>query len=119
MLVDIGHENLPLILVRVGIGQIDTRAAVCRAVAVVRDRSDVAINIRVEMTTGLAMIYTARDDVPQVRDHAGADEQLSLCVVVDSPWVAEAVGNNLKDILGRVITPNTAIDRLAFTLKLD
>ena len=119
VLVDVRHENLALILVRVGIGQVDTRTAVGRAVTVIRDRANVAVDVRVEMTTGLPMVCAAGDDVPQVRDHAGADEQLPLGVVVDAPRVAEAVRDNLKHVLGRVITPNAAVDRLAFALKLD
>ena len=119
VLVNVGHENLALILIRIGVGQVDSRPAVGRAVTVIRDRANVTVDVRVEMATGLPMVRAAGDDVPQMRDHAGADEQLPLGVVVDAPRVAEAVRDNLKHVLGRVITPNAAVDRLAFALKLD
>ena len=83
------------------------------------DRANVAVNVRIEVATGLAMVYTARNDMPQMRNDACSNKQLPFSIVVDSPRVTEAVCDDLKHILGRVITPNTAVDRLAFALKLD
>ena len=119
VLVDVGHEDFAVILVREGVGQIHPRTAVRRAVAVIGDRSDVAVNVRVEMPAALPVIHTTRDDVPQVRDHAGADEELALRVVVNAPRVAEAVRDHLEAILHRVIPPDAAVDRRAFAVELD
>ena len=45
-----------------------------------------------------------------MRDHARADQELPLGVVVDAPWIAEAVGDHLEDILRRMITPHATVD---------
>ena len=76
-----------------------------RAMAVVGDRADVAVNIRIKVTTALPMVNAARNDMPQMRDHACADEELSLRVVVDAPRIAKTVRDHLEAILNWVITP--------------
>ena len=86
-----------------------------RAMAVVGDRADVAVNIRIKVTTALPMVNAARNDMPQMRDHACADEELSLRVVVDAPRVAETVSDHLEAILNRVITPNATVDPVSYT----
>ena len=81
-----------------------------RAVAVVGDGADVAVDIGVEVCAALAVVDAAGDHVPQVRDDAGGDEDLPLRVVVDPPGVAEPVGDDFEAILGRVVAPDTAVD---------
>ena len=87
--------------------------------AVVGDRADVAVNIRIKVATALPMVNAARNDMPQMRDHACADEELSLRVVVDAPRVTEAVRDHLEAILNRVITPNATVDLCAFAVELN
>ena len=76
----------------------------------VGDRLDVAVDVRVEVLAALAVVDAAGNHVPEVRDDARADEQLALGVVVDAPRIAEAVRDDLEDVLGRVIPPHAAVD---------
>ena len=92
------------------VGLVDARAAVRRPVAMIGDGLDVAVDVRVEVLAALAMVDAAGDHVPEVRDHARADEQLSLRVVVDAPRVAEAVRDDLEHVLRRVVPPDAAVD---------
>ena len=87
--------------------------------AMVGNRADVAVNIRIKVATALSMVNAARNDMPQMRDHACADEELSLRVVVDAPRVAETVSDHLEAILNRVITPNATVDPCAFAIELN
>ena len=100
----------PVLRLRERVGLVDARAAVRRPVAVIGDRLDVAVDVRIEMLAALAMVDAAGDDVPEVRDHARADEELPLGVVVDAPRVAEAVGDDLEHVLRRVVPPDAAVD---------
>ena len=81
-----------------------------RPVTVIGDGLDVAVDVRVEMLAALAMVDAAGDDVKEMRDHAGADEELALGVVVDAPRVAEAVGDDLEHVLGRMVAEDPAVD---------
>ena len=117
MLVDVGHEDPAVLRARKGVGLIDARAAVRRAVPVIGDRLDVAVDVRIEVLAALALVDAAGDDVPEVRDHAGADEELALGVVVDAPRVAEAVRDDLEHVLRRVIPPDAAVDLDAVALR--
>ena len=65
-------------------------------VAVVGDRLDVVVGVRVEVRPGLALVAAALDDVVEVRDDAGGQERLALGVEVDAPGVARAVGEDLE-----------------------
>ena len=67
----------------------------------VGDGLDVAVDVGVEVLASLALIDAAGDDVPEMRDDAGAHDELTLGVVVDAPGIAEAVGHDLEPILGR------------------
>ena len=87
--------------------------------AVVGDRADVAVDVRIKVATALPMVNAARNDMPQMRDHACADEELSLRVVVDAPRIAKAVRDHLEAILHRVITPNATVDPCAFAVELN
>ena len=85
--------------------------------AMIGDGLDVAVDVRIEVLAALAMVDAAGDHVPQVRDHARADEQLSLGVVVDAPRIAEAVRDDLEHVLRRVIAPDAAVDVDAVRLQ--
>src|SRR4026209_1338632 len=80
------------------------------AVPVVGDRLNVAVDIRVEVLSALAVVDPPGNHVPQVRDDARADHQLALAVVVDAPGGAEAVRARVESILRRVIAPDAAVD---------
>ena len=110
VLVDVGHEHPALLRRRKRVRLVDARAAVRRAMAMVGDGLNVAVDVRVEVLAALAMVDPARHHVEQVRDDARADEQLSLRVVVDAPRIAEAVGDDLEDVFRRVIPPDAAVD---------
>ena len=83
-----------------------------------RNRTNITIDVWIEVATSLTMIHTTGNDMPQMRNYTCGNKQLPFSIVVDSPRVTEAVCDDLKYILGRVITPNAAVD-LAFALKLD
>ena len=53
-----------------------------------------------------------------MRNHAGRDEQLASLVVVDAPWVAEAVGNDFEPIFVGVVAPHASIDLRCLTVEL-
>ena len=110
VLVDVGHEDAAPLRGREGIGLIDARAAVSRAVTMVGDGLNVAVDVRVEVPAALTLVDAAGNDVPEMRDHAGAHDQLTLGVVVDAPRVAEAVRHDLEAILGRMVAPDAAVD---------
>src|SRR5262245_8508287 len=76
----------------------------------IRDRLNVAVNIRVEVLASLALIDPAGNDMKEVRSDAGGDEELPFGVVVDSPRIAESVRDDFEDVLRRVVAPHTAID---------
>ena len=117
VLVDVGHEDPSLLRGRKGIGLVDARPAVRRSVAMVGDRLDVAVDVRVEVLASLTVIDAARDHVPEVGDDAGADDELPFGVVVDTPRVAESVGDDLEPILRRMVSPDAAIDLDAFAFQ--
>ncbi len=117
MLVDVGHEDPALLRWGEGIGLVDAGAAVRGPVAMIGDRLDVGVDVRVEVLPALPVIDAARDHVPEVRDHAGADQQLPLGVVVDAPGIAEAVRHDLEDVLRRMVAPDAAIE--VHTLALE
>ena len=71
---------------------------------------DVAVDVGVEVLAALPVIDAAGDHVPEVRNDAGADQQLALGVVVDAPRIAEPVRHDLEHVVGRVIAPDAAVD---------
>ena len=92
------------------VGLVDARAAVRGSMAMIGDGLDVVVDVRVEVLAALPVVDAAGDHVPQMRDHAGADQQLSLGVVVDAPRIAEAVRHHLEHVVGRMIPPDAAVD---------
>jgi HTH-type transcriptional regulator / antitoxin HipB len=66
-------------------------------VTVIGDRLQVAVHVRVEVLPALAVIDASRYDVPEVGNHAGADEELPFGVVIDAPRIAEPVRHDLED----------------------
>src|SRR5262245_621453 len=87
----------------------------CRAMPVIRDRLNVAVDVGIEVLASLALIDAAGNDVKQMWNEAVGDEELPLGVVVDSPRIAEPVRDDLEHILRRVVPPHAAIDLDAIT----
>ena len=87
--------------------------------AVIGNRPNIAVNIRAEMTSSLAMVNTTGNNVPQMRNHAGCNKQLTVSVVINTPRIAESMGDHLKAIFCRVIPPYTAVDISGLIGKLD
>src|SRR5687768_7803461 len=81
-----------------------------RSVGVVGDGTDIAIHIGIVVLTSLAMVNASWNDVPQMRDHAGAHDELTLRVVINTPGVAEPVSNHLESVFGGMVTPDASVD---------
>ena len=86
-------------------------------VAVVGDRLDVVVGVRVEVRARLPLVAAALDDVVAVRDDAGLDERLAVLVEVEAPGVARAVGEDLEVVPRRVIAPDAGVDRRAVLVR--
>ena len=86
-------------------------------VKVVGDVVDVGVGVGVEMVAGLPQIAAALNDVEAVRDDTRLDKHLAVVVEVEAPRVAGAVGENFKDMLGRMITPDAGSDRCALAIR--
>ena len=73
---------------------------------------DVGVNIRIEVPKriGLAQIIRALNDVPEVRNDAGLGKPFSLRIVVESPGVGGAMGENVEFLLQRMISPVGTIE---------
>ncbi len=61
MLMDVGHEDAALLRSRKRIRLIDAGAAVRRAMTMIGDGLDVAVDIRIEVLSALALVDAARD----------------------------------------------------------
>ena len=102
--VDVAHEDLAAVLRGPGAAEVDHRRRSGRGrrrreserllppcgvgadvVAVVGDRLDVVVGVRVEVLARLALVAAALDDVEAVRDDAGLDERLAVVVEVERP----------------------------------
>ena len=107
---DVGHKQLVAIALGKGVGKIDPRTTMGRTMAMVRNRLDITIDVRIEMAATLPLIDATGDDVPEMWNHAGRDEQLALGVVIDSPGITETVRDHFKAVLGGMVAPDAAVD---------
>ncbi len=78
--------------------------------------ANIAVGVRIEMRPGLAMVESPGDHVPEMRNYARADKDLSFRVVIDSPRITEPVSDDLEAIFGGMIAPNAAIDFSGFAV---
>src|SRR5687768_3612424 len=76
----------------------------------VGDGLDVAVDVRIEMLSALTVVDASGDHVEEMRDDAGADQELPLGIMIDPPRIAESVGDDLESFPGRVIPPDAAVD---------
>ena len=116
MFVNVRHEQPALMLRRESVRLVYPGASVGRAMAMIHDGLDVAVDVRIEMLPALAMINAALDDMEYMRNHAGRNEKLALGVVIDAPGIAEAVRHHLETILRGVVSPYAPVyvDALSF-----
>jgi hypothetical protein len=61
---------------------------------------------------GLPLIPSAGDDVVEMRDDAGGDEELAMLVVIEPPGIAGAMREDLKLMPHGMVTPHAGIDGL-------
>ena len=95
----------------------DIGARIASVVRVVGDGLDVVIGVGIEVLTGLPLIPPAGDDVIQMRDDAGGDEELAMLIVIEPPRVAGALGEDFKRVPHRVIAPHAGIDGNALGIR--
>ncbi len=120
MLVKVRHEDAVAVFLRELIREVDASAAMRGAMPMIGDGLDVIEDVRIDVAAALTVIDAAGDDMPEMRDHAGGDEDLAVVIEVDSPRIAKAVRDDFKAILRGMITPNPTINVLAiFDRHLD
>ena len=85
--VDVAHEQPVSIFIRESVGEIETRAAVCREVSVVANRLDIIEDVRIYMRAALLVIHAPLDNVKQVRNDAACRKSLAVIVKIESPRV--------------------------------
>src|SRR2546422_2036822 len=66
-----------------------------------------------KMLAALALDARSLDHVPEVRNHAHLGEELAVFVEVNAPWIAAAFGEDLEDVLGGMIPPDSRVHPLA------
>ena len=112
MLVDVRHEDAVAVFFRELIREVDARTAMRGAMAMIGDGLDIIEDVRIDVAAALTVIDAAGDDMPEMRDHAGGDEDLAVVIKVHSPRIAEAVRDDFKAVLRWMVTPNTTINVL-------
>src|SRR5690606_10780418 len=66
------------------------------------------------MLTGLPLVAAALHDVPQVGNHACDGYRMPAIGEIESPGVAQTLGEDLEPMPGRVIAPDTGVDPRPF-----
>ena len=94
----------------------DIGAGIAGVVRVVGNGLDVLIRVRIEVLTTLALVARAWDDVIQMWDHAGGDEELAVLVVVQSPGIAGTMGEDFELMAHGMVAPDAAVERRAFAV---
>src|SRR5688572_24310721 len=111
-LVDVRHEDPAAIVARKFVRQVNARATMCRAVAMIGDGLDIGIDVGIDVPPTLPVVNPTGYDVPQMRDHARRDEHLAVIVEVETPRIAEAMRHDFEPVLRRMIAPDAAVDVL-------
>ena len=111
--VDVGHHDAVAVFLRKLIGQVNARATMGGLVLVVGDGLDVIVNVGTNVRAALTVIESAWDHIPEVRNDTCGQEDLTVVVEVEAPRIAEAMRDDFEEILCRVITPHTAVDKHA------
>ncbi len=84
---------------------------------VVADGGHQFVHVRVQVLAVHAFVMAAGDDVPEMIDDAIGDEHLAMLIEVEAPGIRRAVRHHLELFLGRMITPDAAVDRNALLLR--
>ena len=79
---------------------------------VIADGFNIVVNVRVHMRPTLFVINASLNDMEQMWDHAARREPLSVIVEIESPWVGKAACEDFKPFFLRLVTPDTAINKL-------
>ena len=82
--------------------------------SVITDRGDVVVNVRVDVRFALFVVVSSLDHVKEVGDNAAGRKALAFIVEIETPRVGEASRKHLEFVLGRMIAPDAAIDKLPF-----
>src|SRR5687768_13960152 len=117
MLMNVGHKDPSLFRSRKRIGLINTGTSMSRPVTMICNGFYVVVNVWIKMLATLPVIDTAGHHMPHMGYNTGRDKQLSLGVIIDTPWVAKTMSNYLKLIFCRMIAPNATINFCAFSFK--
>ena len=80
-------------------------------VEVLGDRCGQLVQIRVGVLAGLPLVVVPRDDVPQVRNHAGRGEPFSRGIEIEAPRVRGPTGKDLEAVPDRMIAPHPGVEK--------
>ena len=110
---DVAHKQTVAILLRKCVRQIETCPAMSRQVGVIANCLDVVVDIWVHVRTTLLVINTSLHDVKQMRNHTARGESLTAIVKIETPWIRQSAGKNLKRAACRVVPPDTTVNELS------
>jgi hypothetical protein len=79
-------------------------------VEVIGDRFDFAVGVWIEVLARLALVVATLDHVVEVGNHASGDKRVADVVEVEPPLIAHALGEDLKDLFGRMVAPDTGVE---------
>ena len=85
----------------------DTAARVVRMVG---NRLDVVVGKRIKVLAGLTLVAGAGENMIEVRNHAGRVEELAARIVIQTPRIARAFGEDLENMASRMKAPDTGVD---------
>ena len=88
-----------------------------REVCMIGNGLDIVVGERVKMLSGLTLVAAAGEDVIKMWDDARGDEHLTMLVVIETPRVARAFGEDFELLGQRMQTPHTGIDALALGIR--
>src|SRR5687767_627052 len=78
---------------------------------------NIIIDIGIEMLSSLSVVNATWYYMPEVGYYTCTDQQLTFCIIINSPRIAKAMCNHFKAVLHRMISPDATIDIHAFSLK--
>ena len=108
---DVAHEGRAGVLGRGSAALVDLHAGVGGAVVlVVVDVFEEVVGVGPTGDAALADVDAAGDDVPEVFDNAGGDEEVAARVPVDAPLVGDAVGELVDGVVGGVVAHDAGVE---------
>src|SRR6185503_3385052 len=85
------------------------RPFLANPVHMIGNRLDVAVDVWIEVLTGLPLVSSALDHLVEMLDDAGGHKRLTVIVEVESPRIAGAFGEHFKRTRDRMETPDAGI----------